>query len=51
MEHIELHDLDKFNDYLREYENNICGKHCLAILLHVHTNTIYSVLQVVKILI
>lgn len=36
MEHIELHDLDKFNDYLREYENNICGKHCLAILLHVY---------------
>ncbi|CAD8209619.1 unnamed protein product [Paramecium pentaurelia] len=34
MEHIELHDLDKFNDYLREYENNICGKHCIAILLH-----------------
>lgn len=36
MELIELHDLDKFTDYLRETENNICGKHCLSILLHVY---------------
>lgn len=36
MEHIELHDLERFNDYLREYENNICGKHCISILLHVN---------------
>lgn len=42
MEHIELHDLDKFNDYLREYENNICGKHCLAILLHVYLFNIFK---------
>jgi predicted class III extradiol MEMO1 family dioxygenase len=35
MEHIELHDIEKFQDYLKETENNICGKHVISILLNV----------------
>ena len=34
MEHLELHDIEKFNEYLKETANNIDGKHCLNILLH-----------------
>jgi predicted class III extradiol MEMO1 family dioxygenase len=48
MEHIELHDIEKFTDYLKETENNICGKHVISILLHVICKSYDSASKTVK---
>jgi predicted class III extradiol MEMO1 family dioxygenase len=35
MEIIETGDPDAFKQYLQEYENTICGRHPISVLLHV----------------
>ncbi|EGR29819.1 hypothetical protein IMG5_148030 [Ichthyophthirius multifiliis] len=39
---IEKHDNQEFISYLKETENNICGRHALSILLHAFNNSKYS---------
>ncbi|EAS01287.2 AmmeMemoRadiSam system protein B (macronuclear) [Tetrahymena thermophila SB210] len=34
MEHIEMNDIDAFQQYIRETENNICGRHAISILMN-----------------
>jgi predicted class III extradiol MEMO1 family dioxygenase len=46
MEFIELHDIDKYTEYLQETENTICGKHIISILLHV--NNIFITLKCIQ---
>ena len=40
MEIIETGDPDAFKQYLEEYENTICGRHPISVLLHVSVQLI-----------